>query len=291
MLAIAALLSMVLAGVVGPEGPTMRQDSEPTPPDATVARTGRVPLLPEGVRLVGSLGRVAFDAEDGVWIFRPNVSNVELARELVLMPGEVRSDLVEAAKARGGPNGLATQDLEIHGVVHAHRGRNYLRATAVNLVETPPTPIESRSESEGSAGREPPTLESAFLEEDDLVGRLEAELDARTGRAPRSVAVGDPAAPRTAVSEHRLQRRRGHLRRDVLTGVPIFVPEADGTGAREGPYELLPCEMLERIETLALQSSTPRIITLSGLAIVEGPRRFLLPTRYAIPREGKGIRP
>jgi len=293
--AAAAILS-VLVSVAAPAAmPGFRQDpgpdaggsAVPAPPDATVARRGRVPLLPEGVRLVGAVGRVAFDAEDGTWAFRPNVSNAELAREFVLMPGEVRSDLAEAAAVRGGPEALAEQDLEIHGVVHVHRGRNYLRASAVNLVEPPPPPVDETPPRDLEA----PAIDSAFLAEDDLVAQLEAELDARTGRAPRSVAVADPAAPRTAVSEHRLQRRRGHLRRDVLTGVPIFVPETDGTGAREGPYELLPCKMLERIETLALQSSTPRIITLSGLAIVEGPRRFLLPTRYAIPREGKGIRP
>ncbi|MGA1017376.1 MAG: hypothetical protein ACO3YY_05240 [Phycisphaerales bacterium] len=256
-------------------------------PEATIARRGRVPLLPEGVRLVGAIGTAEFDAEDGIWIFRPNVSNADLARELVLMPGEVRSDLAEAAAARGGPRAFAKQDLEIHGVVHAHRGRNYLRASAVNLVETPAAAAVEVPPRDST----PPSVDSEFLAEDDLVAQLEAELEARTGRAPRSVAVSDSDAPQTAVEEYRLQRRRGHLRRDVLTGVPIFVPEADGTGSREGPYELLPCEMLERIEALALRSSTPRIVTLSGLAIVEGPRRFLLPTRYAIPREGKGIRP
>lgn len=285
----AAVIPMLLAAGATCHAGTLVAQEVDTPrsaPDATVARTGRVPLLPEGVRLVGSIGRVSFDAEDGVWVFRPNVSNPELARELVLMPGEVRGDLAEAASARE-PGAFAEQDLEMHGVVHAHRGRNYLRASAVNLVETPARPaIESRS-----PDPEPPTLESAFLEEDDLVAQLEADLEARTGRAPRSVAVADPTAPRVEVSEHRLQRRRGHLRRDVLTGVPIFVPEADGTGAREGPYELLPCAMLERIEAIALLPATPRIVTLSGLAIVEGPRRFLLPTRYAIPSEGKGIRP
>jgi len=287
----AALFLALLATAAGGAGADARRQAgtaaEAPPPDATVARPGRVPLLPEGVRLVGSIGRAIFDPDDGIWIFRPNVSDTELARELVLMPGEVRSDLAEAAEARGGPRALAEQDLEIHGVVHVHRGRNYLRATAVNLVDAPPP-----AEAEPPASEEdPPALDSDFLAEDDLVGRLEAELERRTGRAPRSVAVADPAAPRIEVSEHRLQRRRGHLRRDVLTGVPIFVPEADGTGAREGPYELLPCAMLERIEALALRSSTPRIVTLSGLAIVEGPRRFLLPTRIEIPREGKGIRP
>lgn len=257
-----------------------------SPPAATVSRKGRVPLIPEGVRLVGAVGRVSFDPDEGVWVFRPNVSNADLARRLVLMPGEVRSDLAEAAGARGGPAAFAEQDLEIHGVVHAHRGRNFLRASAVNLVEaTPVAEVESAPEPE------PPAIDSEFLAEDDLVARLEAELDARTGRAPRSVAVADPAAPRVAVVEQRMQRRRGHLRRDALTGVPIFVSEADGTGSREGPFELLPCAMLEQLEALALRTSTPRIIALSGLVIVEGPRRYLLPTRYAIPKEGKGIRP
>ncbi|MGA0418633.1 MAG: hypothetical protein ACO3P9_01265 [Phycisphaerales bacterium] len=285
----AAVLGAFLAAC--PAGSVAAQETDAGPaasaPEATIARRGRVPLLPEGVRLVGAIGTAEFDAEDGIWIFRPNVSNADLARELVLMPGEVRSDLAEAAAARGGPRAFAKQDLEIHGVVHAHRGRNYLRASAVNLVETPAAAAVEVPPRDST----PPSVDSEFLAEDDLVAQLEAELEARTGRAPRSVAVSDSDAPQTAVEEYRLQRRRGHLRRDVLTGVPIFVPEADGTGSREGPYELLPCEMLERIEALALRSSTPRIVTLSGLAIVEGPRRFLLPTRYAIPREGKGIRP
>jgi len=257
---------------------------EAAPPKVTVARAGRVPLLGEGTVLVGAVGRVSFDEVDRVWVFRPRVSSQELERALVILPGEVRAEI--EAVAAGDRSAIESRDVELFGKVLVHRGRNYLLASAIGFVEsTAPTVAP-----EGAGA--PPVADpsDAFLAGDDAAARLEAELLARADRAPRAVSV-DAGVEVVPVREHRLHSRRGHLRRDLASGTMIFVPEADGTGARDPQLELLPCAMLERLEAAASSPSAPRILRVSGLVIEEGSSRYLLPTGFSAPREGRGISP
>lgn len=271
------------AGPAGPQG-------------VKLARAGRVPLLPEGVVLQGAVGTIDFDQEDSVWLFRPRVSEAGLGRVLVILPGEVRADLAEVFAASVEASDEATPiEFEIFGRVYAHRGRNYLLASGLNRLEPSPEPETEPAKAPATPPATPPAATDPFgddfLEGDDLATRLEAELEAQVGRAPRSVAIDRPDAAVVEVKERRIHRRRGHLRRDVVTGTMLFVPEADGTGARDPQYELLPCRELERLEAFAARPETPRIIRLSGLVIEEGSRRFLLPSSFTAPREGRGISP
>jgi hypothetical protein len=277
---LAALLllpAVALGGAVA--GP-----SSATPPGVEVARQGRVPLLPEGAVLQGAIGSVRFDEVERVWVFEPRVSASELARRLILHPGGARVDLMAALAATERDR----VDCELWGTIFIYRGRNHLLATAANplaeasTVEPPPieTPAAPASAPDG-------------FDEDDLAARLERELEARVGRAPRAFEPApqamDSAEP--VVSERRWQRRRGHFRRDGATGMLLFVPEADGTGEREPPLMVLPCRMLERIEAAVSRPTAPRIHRVSGLVIVEGERRYLLPTAFEVPQEGRGISP
>lgn len=276
----ALLLTVVaLAGAgVGP--------SSAGPPGVEVSRQGRVPLLAEGAVLQGAIGSVRFDELDRVWVFEPRVSATELSRQLILHPGGARGDLVAVLATVEGDR----VECEIWGTVFIYRGRNHLLATAANPIEAPPAPIEA------SPAIEPipqPAPQPDAFEEDDLAARLERELEARVGRAPRAF---DPApqamdSAEPVVSERRWQRRRGHFRRDGATGMLLFVPEADGTGEREPPLMVLPCRMLERIEAAVSRPTAPRIHRVSGLVIVEGERRYLLPTAFEVPQEGRGISP
>ena len=294
--AVAAILCDPIAGAIAPSAPP------PGPQGVKLARSGRVPLLPEGVVLQGAVGTISFDEEDSVWLFRPRVSEAGLGRVLVILPGEVRADLAEvfAGLASDSPDEAAPIEFEVFGRVYAHRGRNYLLASGLNRIETAPKPEPAPPAAAGqtsttTSSEAPPATDpfgDAFLDEgDDLATRLEAELEAQVGRAPRSVAIDRPDAAVVEVKERRIHGRRGHLRRDVVTGTLLFVPEADGTGARDPQYELLPCRELERLEAFAARPETPRIIRLSGLVIEEGSRRFLLPSSFTAPREGRGISP
>jgi len=259
---------------------------EAAPPKVTVARAGRVPLLGEGTVLVGAVGRVSFDEVDRVWVFSPRVSSQELERALVILPGEVRAEI--EAVAAGDRSAIESRDVELFGKVLVHRGRNYLLASAIGFVESTAPTVAPAPEGAGA----PPVADpsDAFLAGDDAAARLEAELLARADRAPRAVSV-DAGVEVVPVREHRLHSRRGHLRRDLASGTMIFVPEADGTGARDPQLELLPCAMLERLEAAASSPSAPRILRVSGLVIEEGSSRYLLPTGFSAPREGRGISP
>jgi hypothetical protein len=269
------------------------------PQGVKLARSGRVPLLPEGVVLQGAIGTIEFDETDAVWLFRPRVSEAGLGRALVILPGEVRADISEAIGigSDADESAASAPEYEVFGRVYAHRGRNYLLASGVNRLETPTIrEPETKPSAETAAAPANPAAADpfgdAFLDEgDDLAARLESELEAQVGRAPRSVAVERSDAAAVEVRERRIHRRRGHLRRDVVTGTLLFVPEADGTGTRDPQYELLPCLELQRLEAFAARPEAPRIIRLSGLVIEEGSRRFLLPSAFSSPREGRGIGP
>ena len=292
LLVTTALLSGTLAIAAPPPAPS-------GPQGVKLARSGRVPLLPEGVVLQGAVGTIDFDETDAVWLFRPRVSEAGLGRVLVFLPGEVRADLTEAlgGDEESGAGTDSAAEFEVFGRVYAHRGRNYLLASGLNRLEPPASeaPAAKPAADAPPAPAKPASSDpfgDDFLDEgDDLAARLEAELEAQVGRAPRSVAVERPDAAVVEVRERRIHRRRGHLRRDVVTGTLLFVPEADGTGARDPQYELLPCRELERLEAFAARPETPRIIRLSGLVIEEGSRRFLLPSAFSTPKEGRGIAP
>lgn len=281
--------------------PSLAAASQDSPPGVSVSRSGRVSLLPEGVVLEKAVGEVFADPRTSMLVFSPRVSSEDLARRLFILPGAVRSDLAAAIEAAveesaGGEasSGRASVACEVTGRVFTYRGRNFLLATAA---------VSMAAQGErGAAGpvaatpvatpAPPPEALPSRLGEEDLAARLERELEAAVGGAPRSLDLGrDADESIEAASEERWHRRRGHFRRDLASGMLVFVPEADGTGNRDHPLEVLPCRLLESIERTIANPAQRPILRVSGVVIVEGPRRFLLPTSFERPREGRGISP
>lgn len=262
-------------------GAAAASQAEPT---AAPVRLGRVSLLPEGVVLEKAVGEASIDEATAMVVFSPQVSNRDLARRLYLLPGAVRGDLAAAIESRAA-RGEGSLPCEITGRVLAYRGRNYLLPTAVAAI--------ARDASPSAAARAAVPRESApaRLGEEDLAAQLERELEARVGVAARTLDLGSDDAAAAASTERRWHRRRGLFRRDLASGILVFVPEADGTGARDHPLEVLPCRVLESIERAVSAPSGGRVMRVSGLVISEGERRFLLPTAFEVPREGRGIAP
>lgn len=256
-------------------------------PEAAPVRVGRVSLLPEGVVLEKAVGEASIDGATGMVVFSPQVSNRDLARRLYLLPGGVRGDLAVAIESLAA-RGEGSIPCEITGRVHTYRGRNYLLPTAVAAI----APKESPATAAPAAPAAPPRGSvPPRLGEEDLAAQLERELEARVGAAARTIDLGGDEAAGEASTERRWHRRRGHFRRDLASGMLVFVPEADGTGARDHPLEVLPCRLLESIERAVSAPAGRRVMRVSGLVISEGERRFLLPTAFEVPREGRGIAP
>jgi hypothetical protein len=262
-------------------GAAAASQAEPT---AAPVRLGRVSLLPEGVVLEKAVGEASIDEATAMVVFSPQVSNRDLARRLYLLPGGVRGDLAAAIEA-GAARGEGAIPCEITGRVLTYRGRNYLLPTAVSAL----SPKESPATAAPAAV--PRESVPARLGEEDLASQLERELEARVGEAARALDLGSDGAAVEASTERRWHRRRGHFRRDLASGMLVFVPEADGTGARDHPLEVLPCRQLESIERAVSAPAGGRVMRVSGLVISEGERRFLLPTAFEVPREGRGIAP
>lgn len=282
--------------------PALPAPAQDAPTGVSVSRTGRVSLLPEGVVLEQAVGEVFLDEQTSMLVFSPRVSAEELARRLFILPGAVRSDLAAAIEALGESSGSgddgetasrrAAVDCEITGRVFTYRGRNFLLATAAVSAAAPGEPSEASDASPEVAGVPPKDAVPSRLGDEDLAARLERELEAAVGGAPRSLDLGEASGePTSPAAEERWHRRRGHFRRDLASGMLVFVPEADGTGVRDHPLEVLPCRLLERIERTISDPAQRPILRVSGVVIVEGPRRFLLPTSFERPREGRGIAP
>ncbi len=72
--------------------------------------------------------------------------------------------------------------------------------------------------------------------------------------------------------------RRGHLTRSPSGGQILFVFEADSDSAPEPPMPLLPCQILENMESLSSQKNDQTVFIVSGQVMLYRGVNFLLPT-------------
>ncbi len=165
---------------------------------------------------------------------------------------------------------------EITGQVFVYRGHNFLLATHAPQLLTyqppAPTPVE---EDDGTG-------------QGDSVEDIMQELMESVGPIRRSAAAG---SDRPDVSNEDLLgegttilARRGKLTRSDF-GAWIFVFDADAAGLADPPLVIMPCLMLQRLETYGRSTGRTAPILLSGRVFRYGRRNYVLPSAFRIPRQ------
>ncbi len=265
---------------------------EPSDDDSPVAKR-----LPEGTTLIRRPGQV---------LTLPTGHRVFVADErdrrsgegpMLIFPSRVLASL--DASLAGSP----AAPVVLSGYVYEYDGRNYLLPTAFSRDTLPPRPepepvSESISESLGNepSGANEIQIASAF--DDPDVASLLDELDS----SPAIRAVAPPAVqrPDTDAGESSvvtsteayvadgtpITRRRARLVRGP-GGAWAFRFDNDFDTARnpllDQPMTVLPCRLLQRLESLAMTRGEGIELIVSGRVYTYGQRSYILPTIYQRP--------
>lgn len=290
--------------------PTAPQPTKPiSTPKAAASRsgpaTGHNRLIREGSHLIQIRGTMRGDEGGSSWVFvidqaHPTLPGCELSVLPCTKLGEMQR-MVEMTQ---------TQKVlfEASGQVFAYRGRNYFLPVhaALVAVHAPPAaqPVSGPDSAVGTAETSPTQTDdeqttASKTEDDDSAEAIAAELDRAVGPVTKSLDTGqkEKADERVAGKSRPVVKedamilsRRGRMTRDA-GGSWTFVFDADAAGLADPPMTLLPCLLLERMESYAGTSESGALMLLSGRVLTYHERNYLLPTVYQIPRERTPIKP
>lgn len=295
----------MLAASVAAAQSTGAAPSAATPPNAPPITTPigayRLPLVREGSVLARVEGDLAQDPDEKLWLFRPiQPEPGGLRREFVLLPSLVLEDMLRTMRLSPSP-----VEFEMTGRVFIYKGRNFLLAElAPPIVRFDRSETDATTTPAGERAIEAPSGEAKFVppvpDDDDAVDAavdaLERRLEERIGRAPaqpvpdnRPRARDDsPRADAPIPAGTRLVRRAGRLARDPQSGAWRFVP-TQSSGRGDASLELMPCQMLERLERDAREGDSSPEILLSGTVHAYEGRSYLLPSGYRRARDPRGV--
>jgi hypothetical protein len=306
-----AILAALL--LLAPESAFAQADRDPQRPSADLGGY-RLPLLREGSAIARVAGDLTQDPDDKVWLFRPlDTETGGLRREFVLLPSPVLEDMLQTVRVSAAP-----VQFEVTGRVFIYRGRNFLLpdfAPTIVRFDTPagdtpkdtdraqPTPNGEDKFVPPEAPKPDPRNPRARRDaaDDAAIEALEKKLEERVASAPqpKSTSFAKSASAQrdgtTDAAQHapvangtRITQRLGRLSRDPQTGSWRFVP-AQVTGSGDPSIEILPCLLLERLESAAREGDAAPAILLSGTVYAYEGRSYLLPTSFRRAREGRGI--
>jgi hypothetical protein len=302
----------VQAAASDSEAPTGENDGRvrtisATVRDMTQLRPGRPALLREGSQLIEVVGTLTRDAEHSQWVFTVKDENFSAAQyELIVLPGTMLGE-IEAVVASVDWEQFT---FEMTGEVLVYRARNYFMPShPPRLLQGGQAPQDDADKSAPSADAAGDTTQSEDAPapggDDDSVEALMHELDESSGIAvvqrddatsaddDHTFSLDDsrPILDHTLVQEGtQLVNRRGRIRREG-GGAWVFVLDADATGLGDPPMRLLPCRLLERIETITQRRGNGAEVLLSGRVFVYRNRNYLLPTVFRLPRSHTKLEP
>lgn len=234
------------------------------------------PLIREGTFLVSRRGRLVEQPEGWTLYFDPDAEG-QADSPMIVMPGTTLAGMRRLVESRPERTTFL-----VSGEVFVYRGRNYLRPTVYTLasgasepaqqpVEPPPAPDDQESETSG----DDPSAE-------DILRSMERP---RASRAAAGAAAAAAGAGSDAVAAHRegefLSSRRARLVRDGA-GRWLLTFDTGDAATGEPPIRVLPCRMLERMETLAQRAGDGLAMTVSGRLFVYEGENHLLPSLFLV---------
>lgn len=274
-------------------------------PELSTLRPGRAALLREGSHLVEVTGVMKPDELTGEWRFHISRDDPSApGYVLTMLPSTLLGEMIAIVKSSPDTEVV----FETTGEVFVYRTRNYLLPThPPRLVRhssdaSPTTAPDAPAEpaSEGSDESED-SVEDIMRKLDEAVDTVAPPAHADDSRLARS-AEGDDEAQSQDLgvgpgrSENLLREgtailsRRGQVRRDS-GGAWVFVFDADASGLADPPLTLLPCLLLERIETQVRKRGDTAPVLLSGHIYVFEGRNYIMPSVYRVSREHTVLSP
>lgn len=219
---------------------------------------------------------------------------------------------------------------KVSGRVYVFRDRNYLlptHAVVVSEVSTRPktpavttTPVAPASAPTTTSADAPAATPLGVAGDDDSAEAIARALEQAAGPLSRSSAAATEArtppvrgtqtqptgsraqpgsttrgasttsAAITMQENTAIVNRRGKITRD-RSGGWLLVFDADANGISDPPVKLLPCLLLESIETYARRVGNNSPVIITGQVYLYDGQVHLLPTVYRIPRERSRLTP
>ena len=250
----------------------------------------RTPLLREGAFVVERRGRLVLDDGVGFWVFdaEPDHTPTTAAHRV-----PIRFIMLPCTKLEQMRRTVEDSDLEtvfaVTGRVFVYENHNYLLVIDASLVAQHD---ESQPPDAGDAASSQDTTSQAGTDADSIINQIRDEVPIARALSPVNEENGEDVDLETLAPEGQLLiNRRGRVVRNARGGWE-FVFTADGDGEADPPMTLLPCLLLERIQTEAgRRSANARDkMILHGEVFSYGGRNYLLPTMYRSVRLSDNLR-
>jgi len=293
-------------------------------PMVAVARPKR--LVPEGTFVISRRARIAPAGRTGAWIvtFR-NERGVAALPSMFLMPSRRLQRLestLSVSESSEGPTGRDRSiDAIVSGEVFVFRHYNFLMLTTMPrlLAETDES-SENATQGEADAAKtdsgaesKPPndqdadaTKNNASADVEKMIRDLESggpiapilqrpsSLDAPSGenRNGRSQTRRNSKPDASTLAEGSfIVKRAVRLVRSDSNGAWTVVFESDRDGLQDAPLVVLPCRMLESLQSRARQLGDAFRLSISGQVYTYQGQGYLLPTMMEIPYERDNLSP
>ncbi len=250
--------------------------------------------LPEGTFLIERPGRIV-QAPGGRKVFVPTGDDRRAGEGPMLILPNATLERLELALTHAGDE----PGVRVSGEIFVYHGRSHLLLASTLMGEgepaTPPPPAEP-DEPTTEQGVEPPANRetgptddpASVLDDPDVRGLLE-ELEAARPTAPNTDTRPVPTPSPTDSTVGRVPpvpdgtpvvRRRGRLIRTGDAGGAwafVFDNDTDDTLKAEAMV-VMPCLLLQRMESQALASGDAHQLTVSGRVHTHNGQAYLLPT-------------
>lgn len=263
---------------------------------ATAARFAPA-LLREGSYLTDIVGALKIDAQTGAWVFIPETnaddqtSTGRAPLRLLVLPSTPLEQMQRTVEST---------DLNVlfrlNARVYAFDGRNYILPIGAAQLDryseaAPANGDEAATETGDAGGANPPEGDQSAT---DIMQSMRESVPLPRALEGVPETNGNEAGGgggRAMIDENTIiVNRRGRIRRND-NGAFVFIFDADSTGLADPPMTLLPCLLLERLQTQFRRGGNETTMLISGNVYAYRGRNFLLPTVYRIERDNRNINP
>ncbi len=255
-------------------------------------------MLREGARLVEVEGWLRKNPQTSLWQYHISETNPDApGYVLTVLPCMLLDEMVTVVTSMRG----AEVEFVATGEVYVYLDQNYFLPThpprvirVQELYGSTTTEAESTSDAQSTAqsdgDKEEESAESLMRELDTAVQGQTVPIIPGSSLTASDTYEEDVESKKLLAEGTVLLSRRGVLSRSV-EGAWTFVLDADSTGLADPPLRIMPCLLLEKLESYINRSGRNAPVLLSGHVYVYDRHNYILPRTFRIPKEYTQITP